>query len=126
MRSSEQCSPNLPALPTDLAAASGASDPHTPPALDLDRHTEATRRTLYDLVVAVHFTRPAEVFAGDWYPDYTPDQAGLVLHFLAGRWLASWSRLEEAASDLPIDRRQALVRIQAAPNAPHGVEFHEV
>jgi hypothetical protein len=100
--------------------------PPLPPDLDLEVYTEATRRALYDIVVAVHFTAPAEVARGDWYPDYSPDEAGLVVHFCRGRWLALWSRLEEAASDLPESRRQAFVRIQAAPEAPFGVAFHEV
>jgi hypothetical protein len=97
-----------------------------PPAPDLNIYTEATRRVLYDAVVAVHFTAPAEIAPGDWFPDYTPDQAGLVVEFERGRWLASWCRLEEADSDLPESRRQALVRIQAAPGAPFGVAFYEV
>jgi hypothetical protein len=104
--------------------------PRHPPHLDLDTYSEATRRTLYDLVVAVHFTPPPDRTPGDWspdwYPDYTPDQAGLAIHYWMGRWLASWSRLEEDASDLPADRRQALVRIQPAPEARHGVAFYEI
>ncbi len=100
-----------------------------PPGLDLEVYTEATRRALYDIVVAVHFTAPAppaEIARGDWYPDYSPDEAGLVVLFAGGRWLALWTRLEEAASDLPESRRQAFVRIQAVPEAPYGVTFHEV
>ncbi|HEV3073299.1 MAG TPA: hypothetical protein VHB47_02680 [Thermoanaerobaculia bacterium] len=99
--------------------------PHSPP-LDLEVYTEATRRALYDIVVAVHFTAPAETATGDCYPDYTPDQAGLVVDFSRGRWLAGWCRFEETDSDLPESRRQALVRIQAHPGAPFGVAFYEV
>lgn len=100
--------------------------PALPSDLDLEVYTEATRRTLYEIVVAVHFTAPAEAAAGDWYPDYSPDEAGLVVYFSRGRWLAGWSRLEESASDLPESRRQALVRIQTEPGAPYGVAFYEV
>ena len=100
--------------------------PPQPPGLDLEVYTEATRRALYDIVVAVHFTAPADVAPGDCYPDYTPDQAGLVVDFSRGRWLAGWCRLEETGSDLPKSRRQALVRIQAHPGAPFGVAFYEV
>jgi hypothetical protein len=110
MRSTDQCS----------------NPPSRPPGLDLETYSEATRRALYDIVVAIHFTAPAEVARGDWYPDYSPDEAGLVVHFCRGRWLAWWTRLEEAASDLPESRRHAFVRIQAAPGAPYGVVFHEV
>ena len=96
------------------------------PDLDLEVYSEATRRALYDLVVAVHFQPPAEPSPADCYPDYSPDQAGLTVFFAFHRWLASWSRLEEAGSDLPPSRRHALVRIQAAPEAPHGVMFYEI
>jgi hypothetical protein len=94
--------------------------------LDLEAYSEATRRALYDIVVAVHFTAPADAAPGDCFPDYTPDQAGLVIDFSRGRWLAGWCRLEETDSDLPESRRQALVRIQAHPGAPCGVAFYEV
>lgn len=93
---------------------------------DLETFSEATRRVLYDIVVAVHFTAPAEAAPGDCYPDYTPDQAGLVVDFSRGRWLAGWCRLEEVDPDLPECCRQALVRIQAQPEAPFGVAFYEV
>jgi hypothetical protein len=97
--------------------------PH-PPGLDLEASSETTRRALYDAVVAVHFTAPAELRPGDWYPDYSPDQAGLVVFRTHGRWLAGWSMLEEANnSDLPESRRYELVTIQANPEAPHGVTF---
>ncbi len=104
----------------------GINPSSLPAGLDLEAYTEATRRALYDLVVAVHFTAPAAVKRGDWYPDYSPDEAGLVVLFVRGRWLALWTRLEELTSDLPASRREAIVRIQAAPEAPHGVTFHEV
>jgi hypothetical protein len=110
MRSTDQCT-----NPSSL-----------PPGLDLETFSEATRRALYDIVVAVHFTAPAEVPPGDCYPTYTPDQAGLVVDFCRGRWIAGWRRLEEANSDLPEFRRESLVRIQAAPEAPYGVAFYEV
>ena len=110
MRSADQCT-----NPSSL-----------PPGLDLETYSEATRRALYDIVVAVHSTAPAEVALGDYHPGYTPDQAGLVIDFSRGRWLAGWCRLEETGSDLAESRRQALVRIQAHPGAPFGVAFYEV
>jgi len=88
--------------------------------LNLETCSEATRRALYDIVVAVHFTEPAEAAPGDCYPDYTPDQAGLVVDFSRGRWLVGWCRLEETGPDLPESRRQALVRIQADPGTFRG------
>ncbi|HVT14836.1 MAG TPA: hypothetical protein VHQ90_01480 [Thermoanaerobaculia bacterium] len=50
--------------------------PFHPPGLDLEAFTEATRRALYDIVVAVHFTAPVWPDPDDFCPDYTPDQAG--------------------------------------------------
>jgi hypothetical protein len=100
--------------------------PSYPAGLDSETYSEATRRALYDIVVAVHFTAPADVAPGDCYPDYAPDQIGLVVDSSGGRWLAVWSRLEESGSDLPESRRQAPVRIQAIPGAPFGAAFDEV
>ncbi|HEV3073407.1 MAG TPA: hypothetical protein VHB47_03220 [Thermoanaerobaculia bacterium] len=109
-----------------IPADQGTNPPSHPTDLDLETSSEATRRALYDIVVAVHFTAPAKRAPGDCYPDYTPDQAGLVVDFVRGRYLAGWRRLEETDSDLPESRRQALVRIQAHPGAPFGVAFYEV
>jgi hypothetical protein len=94
--------------------------------LDLETYFEATRRALYDIVVAVHIAAPAEAAAGDSYPDYTPDKAGLVVDCSRGRWLAGRCQLEETDSDLPGSRHQAPVRIQAHPGAPFGAAFYEV
>src|ERR1700688_3044362 len=84
MRSSHEC----PKPPSDATG------------LDLETYSEATRRALLDIVVAVHFAAAAEAVPGDCYPDYTPDQDGLVVDFSRGRWLAGWRRLEETDSDL--------------------------
>ena len=51
----------------------------TPP--DLSRMIEATRRAVYDAVVAVHFTDPEHP------APYTPDDAGLLVFYVFGRWL---------------------------------------
>jgi hypothetical protein len=67
-----------------------------PAAVDLTQGTEVTRRILYDLVVAVHFNptpeelqRAAEDPDNHWVPTYTPEAAGLVLHYLHGRYAES-------------------------------------
>jgi hypothetical protein len=52
-----------------------------------------------------------EVARGDSYPDYTPDQAGSVVDFVRGRWLAGWCRLEEAHSTVEIACRLARLPI---------------
>ena len=92
MRSSQECT----------------KPPYDATGLDLETYSEAARRALYDIVVAVHFTAPADPAAGDCHPEYTPDQAGLVVDFIRSRWLAGWCRLEETSGDLPESRRQSL------------------
>jgi hypothetical protein len=120
MRSYAKCSTKTPTLPS---------------ALDLEVFTEATRRQLYDIVVAVHFSvTPAERAAYEadpenhwnhWIPTFTPDQSGLVVGRFAGRWFALWTILD-APADLPECRRLALVTITEDPSSRHGVAFHEV
>ena len=89
----------------------------TPP--DLSRPTEATRRALYDAVVEVHFTDPEHP------TPYSPDDAGLVVFSVFGRWFATWTRLEEPA-DLAEHQRRELLRIQPDPAWPLGLAFYEV
>ncbi|HVT59305.1 MAG TPA: hypothetical protein VHR45_12995 [Thermoanaerobaculia bacterium] len=109
-----------------------SSSQHTPsPSIDLSTYTEATRRQLYDLVVAVHFNvTPDEraAHAADpenhWIPTFTPDQAGLVVARARGRWWASWEILD-APADLPECRRYEVVTITEDPSSPYGVAFHE-
>lgn len=86
---------------------------------DLSRYTEATRRSLYDLLVRIQFT-PAE----DFQPTMTPDEAGLTIVYLFGRWFAYWRDTPEAG--LPEWRLTEMVRIQADPSAPDGIRLYEV
>jgi hypothetical protein len=93
------------------------------PRLDLTRYTEATRRELYARIVDIQFSPkfPAGV---DWAPPlYTPDEAGLMVFFVFGRWFATWTNLEEPTY-LPEHRRVELVRIQA--NSPDDIMLYEV
>jgi hypothetical protein len=93
--------------------------------IDLDRDTEQTRRDLYDLVVRMQFS-PIEGAGPDDYPgpSYTPDDAGLKVFRLFGRWFAAWTNLDETKS--PEHRRIELVRIEAEPSSAFGVILHEV
>ena len=77
---------------------SGDRTPNTDPL----ENTEATRRELYDAVVEVHFQpspeevqRAKEDPENHWVPDYTPDQAGLTVIRIFGRWFAVWRSLEQ-------------------------------
>ena len=89
--------------------------------LDLTRYTEATRRELYDRVVQLIWT-PAE--PEEHVPSFDPDQGGLVVFHLAGRWFACWQNLDEP--DAPEDQRVEIVRVQVDPTSSHGIVLFEV
>jgi hypothetical protein len=98
----------------------------TPP--DLTRYTEATRRDLYDRLVAIQFTAPDPATVehpDDVFTPYDPDAAGLTVFHVLGRWFATWTDLD-AARELPEDRRRELVRIIASPDSPDGIVLFEV
>jgi hypothetical protein len=114
---------------------SGDHTPNTPehtPAADPLGTGEIARRALYDAVVAVHFQPAPEEVArakedpeNHWVPDYTPDQAGLTVFRLFGRWFAVWRSLEE--KDGPEAIRWTVLRIIPAPaGSPHPYDFLEV
>jgi hypothetical protein len=100
--------------------------PEVYPPLDLTRYTEATRRDVYARVVAIQFT---EIETADdpenTYPVYDPDDSGLVVFYVFGRWFATWVDLD-AEPDDPEDRWRELVRIESAPNSPEGIILYEV
>jgi hypothetical protein len=98
------------------------------PPLDLSRYTESTRRDLYDRLVAIQFTAPdpatVEHPEDAWTPTQTPDEAGLTVFYLFGRWFAYWRELPEP--NLPAWRLTELVRIEAAPDSLDGIILYEV
>src|SRR4029077_10464294 len=88
--------------------------------------TEATRRELYDEVVAVHFNpspeevqRAAEDPENHWVPDYGPEAAGLAVFRVFGRFFAVWRSLEVEA-DQPEELRWTVLRILPASEGPDG------
>jgi hypothetical protein len=96
--------------------------------LDLTRYSEATRRALYDQIVEIQFAAEDPETATDpedaWKPKQTPDEAGLTVFFLFGRWFAFWRDVPEPG--LPEWRLTEMVRIQAAPLAPDGIMLFEI
>jgi len=97
----------------------------TPPRLNLESDTEATRRALYDVIVRIQFSAVAGASPDDYPgPSYTPDAAGLKVFRVFGRWFAAWTNMEEPG--LPEDQQQELVRITADSDAPYGVMMREV
>jgi hypothetical protein len=99
--------------------------PEVYPPLDLTRYTEATRREVYARVVAIQFTEPDPPPApADASPIHDPDDSGLVVFYVFGRWFATWIDLD-ADPDEPEDLRRELVRIEPA-NSPEGIILYEV
>jgi hypothetical protein len=99
-----------------------------PTPLDLTRYSEATRRALYDRIVAIQFTpqesAPGKDLEDVWTPTQTPDEAGLTVLYLFGRWFAFWHEVPEPG--LPEARRTEIVRIQASSDAEDGILLFEV
>jgi hypothetical protein len=99
----------------------------TPPTPNLNSDTEHVRREFYDLVVAMQFAPLEDAEAGpeDYTgPTYTPDECGLKVFYILSRWFATWTNLDEP--NLPPDRLQELVRIEADPSSRFGIIFSEV
>jgi hypothetical protein len=97
--------------------------PPFPPPLDLDAYSEATRRALYELTVAVHFTeRDPDLDA----PPCTAEEAGLVVLWAFSRWFAIWEPVPDPQEGfLPPDARWVVLRITSEPTMPYGVAYHE-
>jgi hypothetical protein len=93
-------------------------------ALDLTLFSEATRQTLYHLVVQEYFTAQ-EIDGEEWEPPYSPEQAGLEVVFLYGRWLVTWWKLEEPA-DAPEQDRRELLLIEPAAEGDSGIMYCEI
>jgi hypothetical protein len=88
-----------------------------PPRIDLTQVTEETRRRVYDATVAVHFLLPHGTV--QWAPYYDPDQAGLTVYYLLGRWFVAWAILEETNNaSLSPARKHELLRVHEAPEHP--------
>ena len=98
------------------------------PPLDLTTYTEETRRELYDRIVLIQFTSPdpatVEHPEDVWIPEQTPDEAGLTVVYLFGRWFAFWRDVPEP--DLPEWRLTELVRLETDLDSPYRVMLHEV
>ena len=104
--------------------------PPLPPAIDLSEITERTRRALYDIAVAVHFSpAPGEVRRArerdEWFPRYGPDECRLAVFHFAGRWFVIW-RDWEVPDDAPEEQEWFILTARPSLSAPYGVQFSEV
>jgi len=95
------------------------SDVPQPTPVDLDLFSEALRRWLYDRVVQIQFNLQDSTAA------YTPDEAGLQVVCLGGRWFALWTDPKQPAT-LPTRLRLQIVRIEASHEHPWDIELHAV
>jgi hypothetical protein len=108
------------------------SGDRTPTPFESLDPTEATRRALYDAVVKVHFQPgPEEVQRAQedpenfWVPTYTPDQAGLAILWIFGRWFVVWRALE--VTEGPEALKWTVLRIVPDPEgSPVPLQFLEV
>jgi hypothetical protein len=108
-------------------AETGAEDGRSPLfGCDLSTENEATRRAIYELVVAESFTcKPLDPPDDVWVPSYTPEQAGLEVVFQWGRWFATWIKLEEPEDRPERERREVLV-YEPDSQEPGAVTCYEV
>lgn len=93
------------------------------PDLDYAPVTEELRRLLYAAAVKLAFSGNARKEA---LPDYSPDDGGLTVFHMWGRWFAVWYDSDSESLDLPPYRRWQVVRIKAKPSRPEGIEFQEI
>lgn len=91
-------------------------------SLDLRHYSETLRRRLYDATVA-HLWTPDH--ADDYVPAFTADASGLMVSFIHGRWIVTYTDLEEPVN-APPDQRLVMSRILADPDRPFGITLSEV
>jgi hypothetical protein len=114
-------------------ARDGSTPSAAPPShlrIDLTRYSEATRRAIYDAVVAIHFSATAEevreaVRQEEWIETHTAEQSGVVVNHLYGRWFVVWRMLDEPA-DAPEKQRWEVVTVHEDSGKPYGIGFSEV
>lgn len=87
--------------------------------LDLDRFSEALRRWLYDRVVQIQFS------PSDSTSTATPDDAGLQVISLVGRWFAIWRDPDQPPMS-PARLRIQIARIEPSHEHPWDIELHAV
>ena len=97
------------------------------PEINLNSDAEHVRRELYDCVVLMQFSPlpPEEIAPGDYTgPDYDPDDAGLKVYHLLGRWFATWHAMDQPGK--PERLTTPLFRVAADPSSPFRIALHEV
>jgi hypothetical protein len=133
-RSKRSSSPSVPPPPSSKPPGGDGTPSSSPlpepPRLDLSRYSEATRRAIWEALAASCFgataaaAREAEA-ADDWVETHSAEEAGLVVFYLLGRWLAWWRVLDETA-EAPERFRYDVVSVHEDPGRPCGLGLSEV
>jgi hypothetical protein len=92
-------------------------DTPEPSRLDLDRYSETLRRWLYDRVVQIQLSAADSTF--------TPDEAGLQVLCVLGRWFAVWEDLEQPPA-VPVRLRVQVARIGVSREDPAEIQLYAV
>jgi hypothetical protein len=128
----KRSSPSVPPPPRSKppGGTPSSSPPPEPPRFDLSRYSEATRRAVWDALAASCFGATAEeareaAAADDWVETHTAEEAGLVVFYLLGRWLAWWRALDEP-EDAPERFRYDVVSLHEDPGQPDGLGLSQV
>jgi hypothetical protein len=91
--------------------------------VSLDRFSETVRRLLYDQAVADHFA--GEIVGEEGVESlglpYCPDEAGLTVFYLHGRWFVAFRRLERSAETE--EDQNEMLRIY---DTERGIVYQEV
>jgi hypothetical protein len=127
-----QIKENFKPLLKSLRAAADYQPPATtavpvPVRLDLTADEETIRPVVYALVVKDQFTaRPSEEEPREiLLPPYTPEQVGLQVWKLHGRWFAWWLK-PDAPKDAPEAERWEGLLIEEDENQPGSLFYREL
>jgi hypothetical protein len=77
-----------------------------------------TSRWLYDRVAQIQFSPPDSTF--------TPDEAGLQVLRLWGRWFDIWTDPKQPSEAMPVRLRFQAVRIEVSDEDPADIQLYAV
>jgi hypothetical protein len=126
--------PVPPGGPGDGPPSHSKTPPPDPLRIDLSRYSETTRRAVWDVLAAHQFGASAEeareaAAAADWVETHSAEEAGLVVHYWLGRWIAAWRVLDEpdeGPDAVPERLRYDVVSLHEDPGQPGGLGLSEV
>jgi hypothetical protein len=101
-----------------------------PQRIDLSTATEATRRAVYDAVVAIYFSptpeaSPPSALTRRLTPSSPTRRTRLKVYKEHGNWYVTWMRLE-FPEEIPGEFRRELFQVEEEPSARFGIALLEV